>query len=106
MRLFCLIALSVSGVLAGLSLLALPMWLLGVPGVDNSYAKGWKIGLFAVLLYPIAWLIIFTFWRTARKHMAAEHLPALNLSIGAGSLIVLAVAASVIFYSYKIMSRT
>jgi hypothetical protein len=105
MKVFCIIALSISGVPAGLCLLALPLWLMGVPGVDNAYAKGWKIGLFAVLLYPIAWLCVFAFWLIVRKQISAEHLSVLNLSVGAGSLAVLAVASGVVFYAFKVMSR-
>lgn len=33
-----------SGVVAELCVLALPMWALGVPGVENNYAKGWRMG--------------------------------------------------------------
>jgi hypothetical protein len=91
--------------MAALSVLALPLWLMGVPGVHNSYAKGWKIGLFAVILYPIGWLCVFTFWRVARKQTTAEHLLALNKWIGAGSIVMLAVATGVIFYAFKVMSR-
>jgi len=105
MKEFCVISLSIGGVLAGLCLLALPLWLMGVPGVDNSYAKGWKIGLFAILIYPLAWLGVFAFWQTARKHMGAERLSDLNLWIGASSLVILAVASGVVFYAFKVMSR-
>ena len=105
MKEFCITALSLSGVIAGLCVLALPLWLMGVPGVDNSYAKGWKIGLFTILIYPIAWLCLFAFWRMTRKQIGAERLSDLNLWIGAGSLVILVVASGVVFYAFKVMSR-
>src|SRR5262245_3924795 len=105
MNVFCIIALSVTGIAAGLSTVALPFWLMGVPGVKNSYARGWKLGLYAVLLYPIAWCCLFLFWRTARKQAAAEQLAALSLWTGAGSLVLAAVAAVVVFCAFKVMSR-
>ena len=105
MKEFCITALSISGVIAGLCVLALPLWLMGVPGVDNSYAKGWKIGLFAILIYPIAWFCVFAFCRTMRKQMGAGRLSDLNLWIGAGALVLLAVASIVVCYAFKVMSR-
>lgn len=35
----------------GLCLLALPLWLLGVPGVENEYARAWGDGLRYLLFY-------------------------------------------------------
>ena len=43
-----------SGVVAGLCILIFPLWILGVPGVDNEYARGWNMGLNVILLYPVA----------------------------------------------------
>ena len=45
-------------VLAILCLLALLPWLLGVPGVDNNYARGWNIGLQALVFYVLAYCIL------------------------------------------------
>jgi hypothetical protein len=106
MKAFCITALSLSGLLATLCLLALPFWLMGVPGVENADAKGWKIGLYAVLLYPIAWLCVLVFWLGASKQMRPEHLSMLHLSVGAGVLVLLGVASGVVLYAFKVMSRT
>src|SRR5262245_59088258 len=106
MRIFCLIAISFSGLLAVLCVIALPFWLMGVPGVENSYAKGWKLGLYVVLLYPAAWLCVSAYWLIARKQITAEHLSIWNASIGSGSLVILAIASGVMFYAFKVMSRT
>src|SRR5262245_51783724 len=105
MKAFCITALSMSGVLAAFCLLALPLWLMGVPGIENAYAKGWKIGLCAVLLYPIAWLGVFVLWLGARKQMSVEHLSVLHLSVGTGSLVMVVVASGVVWYAFKVMSR-
>lgn len=105
MKLFCVIALSMTGLAAGLSVLALPFWLMGVPGVENSYARGWKLGLYTVLAYPIAWFSLFTFWWAARKEAAAEQMASLSLWTGVGSLVLLALAVAVVMYAFRVMSR-
>src|ERR1044071_517860 len=103
MRLFCIIALWFTGAFAGFSVLALPIWLLGVPGVDNSYARGWKSGLFVVMLYPLLWSCLFMFWRSERKHVTLADDSTLSLSIGSGSLVLFVIAASVLFRSFRSM---
>ena len=40
-------------ILAVLCLLAFLPWTLGVPGVDNDYAKGWTIGFNAIVWYLV-----------------------------------------------------
>jgi hypothetical protein len=105
MRLFCIIALSATGLVAGLSVLALPLWLMGVPGTQNSYARGWKLGLYAVGSYPVVWFCLFTFWRSAKKQATVEQLSSLSLWTGVGSIISLALAAAIVAYAFKIMSR-
>ena len=44
-----------TGIIAGLCLLVLPLWIFGVPGVDNNYAKGWSMGLSVLFFYPLSW---------------------------------------------------
>jgi hypothetical protein len=105
MSLFCIIALSATGLVAGLSVLALPFWLMGVPGTQNSYAKGWKLGLYAVGAYPVAWFCLFAFWRSAKKQASVDQLSSLNLWTGTGALISLALAGVVVALAFKIMSR-
>lgn len=31
---------------------AIPLWILGIPGTENNYAKGWKMGFAVLYLYP------------------------------------------------------
>ncbi len=33
--------------------LMFPIWLLGIPGVDNEYAKAWENGLILLVLLPL-----------------------------------------------------
>ncbi|HWM24673.1 MAG TPA: hypothetical protein VNP98_07605 [Chthoniobacterales bacterium] len=102
---FCHLALWITGGVVVLCLLALPFWLLGIPGVENSFAKGWAIGFYTLGAYPIAWLCVFVSWLIARKLVSAEHLPVLQQWIGAGSLVILALAAAMMFYAFRVMSR-
>jgi hypothetical protein len=105
MKVFCISALSITGALAGLCLLALPFWLMGVPGTENSYAKGWKLGLRTIVVYPIGWFCLFAYWRKSRPHLGGEKLADLNLWVGIGSLGLLALAGGVVLYSFRVMSR-
>ena len=34
-------------------------WGFGVPGVQNEYARGWKIGLTVILLYPFSICLLY-----------------------------------------------
>lgn len=43
----------VSTTLAALCLIAAMPWLLGIPGVENDYARGWKLGLGALIGFPL-----------------------------------------------------
>ena len=45
-----------TGIIAGLCLLVLPLWLFGVPGVANESARGWQMGLSVLFFYPLVWL--------------------------------------------------
>lgn len=44
---------TVSTILAVLCLAAAMPWLLGIPGVENDYARGWKLGLGALVGFPL-----------------------------------------------------
>lgn len=53
MLVFKLVA-GLSGMVASLCILIFPIWILGVPGIDNEYARGWEMGLNVILLYPFS----------------------------------------------------
>ena len=38
--------------------LAIVPWILGIPGTDNNYAKGWTIGFYALLFYLTAFIVL------------------------------------------------
>ncbi len=50
--------MTISSVIAALCLVVLPFWILGVPGVEGDYAKGWSMGLTAIIRFPLFWLVI------------------------------------------------
>ena len=46
-------------VVAILCVLAFLPWLMGVPGVrGNAYARGWEIGLQAIMIYPTVFVVL------------------------------------------------
>lgn len=82
----------ISGVSAGLCVAALPLWAMGVPGVENQYAKGWKMGLTVLLIYPLAWLINYApyFFLRNRLHEANRGRWQMMVSVLAGLIWLLA----------------
>jgi len=58
-KIFASMVLAVTGLLALLCALALPIWILGVPGVENEYARGWLMGLQVIIAYPMCWAATF-----------------------------------------------
>ncbi|UXN74364.1 hypothetical protein N8D56_04000 [Devosia sp. A8/3-2] len=54
----CFLITAVPIILAMLCALAIVPWLLGVPGTDNNYAKGWTIGFYALLAYLTVFIIL------------------------------------------------
>ena len=93
------------GLVAALCVLAIPIWILGIPGVNNAYATGWTIGLFALLLYPLAWSIVMIVWLALRKRKSGEGARSFDRSIGLASVAALGMAIFVLIFAFVWMSR-
>ncbi len=54
-----------SGAVAALCVVAIIPWILGVPGDpgppghESNYARGWKMGLGVIIVYPLVWALDF-----------------------------------------------
>ena len=93
----------ISGVVAGLCVLALPMWALGVPGVENQYAKGWKMGLNVLLVFPIAWLVNYIPYFVMQSRISEAGRLRWQLIGGSIALVILLVAAWRMIQAFKTM---
>lgn len=82
-----------SGGAAGLCGMALPLWALGVPGVENQYAQGRKMGLNVLLLYPAAWMLIYAPYFVMRRKINPAVRRRWQLSSGVMALALLLLAA-------------
>ncbi len=71
----------VTGVLAALFALIFPFWILGVPGVENTYAQGWRMGLDAIMYYPIAWVAVFGVSWLLKKIIPLDRQTALSVVV-------------------------
>lgn len=93
----------VTGVTAALCVLVLPMWALGVPGVDgNNYARGWKMGLAAILIYPVAWVGALVLYFLARRFLAQnENIPTIHATFCALAFVALVAR---LVQAFRIMS--
>jgi hypothetical protein len=93
----------VSATAAGLSVLALPMWALGVPGVENDYARGWKMGLHVLLIYPVAWLVNYAPHFLLRKKLSSESRLSWQNTTGSIVCVVFALATARMVQAFKTM---
>ena len=48
----------IPAIMAVLCLIAFLPWTLGIPGVENDYARGWTIGYYAIIWYLFAYLVV------------------------------------------------
>ncbi len=71
----------ITGIFAALFALIFPFWILGVPGVENTYAQGWRMGLDVIMYYPIAWVTIFGVSWFLKKAIPLDRQTALNVVV-------------------------
>ena len=86
-------------VVAALCALAFLPWLMGVPGTDNDYAKGWTIGFFALVYYLCLYILVMILKLVARMGwlpLRAQWLDQLLLAAVAGFVVAQIVAFSFI----------
>lgn len=99
------ISLRIGNVVAVLCMLAFMPWVLGVPGVQNDYARGWMLGFKIVTFYPLVWLGLLIArrrkLRRANEFKRAQVLKAFaNASNG-----ILAIAALCMAYAWVLILR-
>ncbi len=82
----------ITGFSAALFGLIVPFWLLGVPGVENTYAQGWRMGLDVILYYPIAWVTVFGISWLLKKAMPLDRQAALNMGVSLCFLVFFSMA--------------
>lgn len=92
-----------SSTVAALCVLALPMWALGVPGVENQYARGWKMGLNVLLFYPLAWFINYAPYFLARRKVGDEARLRWQTISSAIAILILVVATARLIQAFKTM---
>lgn len=82
----------ITGIIAALFALIFPFWILGVPGVENTYAQGWRMGLDVIMYYPIAWVTVFGVSWLLKKAIPFDRPTALNTVVSLCLLIFLSMA--------------
>ena len=53
-----MIAKRIAKVIAVICGIALPIWILGVPGIENEYARGWRISLITIMTFIFSYFMI------------------------------------------------
>lgn len=92
-----------TGIVAGLCVPLLPIWLLGVPGVDGHYARGWKMGLVVVFCYPWAWFFNWLVYFVAKGRVAASELPQWQNTSGWIYLVLFVAAVLRVIQAFRVM---
>lgn len=92
-----------SSIIAGLCVLVLPMWALGVPGVENQYAKSWKMGLGVLLLYPAAWMLNYLPYFVMQSRVSEPNRVRWQFISACFALVVLLVAVVRMFQAFRTM---
>jgi hypothetical protein len=93
-----------SGTFAALCVLGIPLWILGVPGTQNAYAKGWEMGLGVILKYPAAWLAIYLPYFVLNKLLPTKAHQPLQALVGTLAILIALAAAFRLVQSIKTMS--
>lgn len=97
---------------AALCVVALPLWIMGVPGNpgepgnESAYARGWKMGLSVICVYPIVWLLnLASVWgvRWLTDAETSERWQSISHSFGA---LVFLVALLRLGWAIKILSKS
>ena len=81
-----------TGIPAALFALIVPFWIMGVPGVESDYARGWKMGLDVIMYYPIAWIIVFGISWILKKRISIDRQPSLDIGVSICLMIFLGLA--------------
>jgi len=98
-----------TGAAAVLCILVLPLWILGVPGIENEYARGWEIGLWVIVFYPVLWLATLAIsrlliWITERAGANDSVDSALELAAALALLGLFCLAALAMCYAFMLMT--
>ena len=81
----------VTGAFAVLFALIFPVWIMGMPGIDNAFAQGWRMGFEVIRWYPITWLTLFCVSWMVKKFIRVHHRSlSMGSAIGFSVLLVLA----------------
>ena len=73
-------------------MLIFPLWMLGTPGGDSSFAAGWRLGLNVLLYYPPAVAGLFLVSRLHRWTSRKAARPKIDLVYLAAAHVCLAAA--------------
>ncbi len=82
----------ITGFSAALFGLIVPFWLLGVPGVENTYAQGWRMGLDVIMYYPFAWVTVFGISWLLKRALPLDRQAALNIGVSLCFLVFFSMA--------------
>ena len=97
----------VTGIAAGLSILFVPVWIMGVPGIENEYARGWRMAFSSLLCFPVAYVLTScTSQDIKKKKFDAKETAMLDMSILSFAVIVFGLALYRLSEAYKVLSRS
>jgi hypothetical protein len=89
------------------SLFALVIWALGVPGVQNAYARGWSLGLTTLFHYFIGCCILLITYTAIQKMARKFHsLTRLNFAVAGIFWIFFIYSICKLYQAFQIMGSS
>ena len=94
----------ITGISAAVFVFIFPFWLLGVPGVDNTYAQGWRMGLDVVMYYPVAWSLAFGVSWLLKKAAPPDRQRDLNIVVSLCMLLFFSLAVLRLSQAFRLIA--
>ncbi len=94
----------ITGCVVILFVMIFPFWIMGIPGVQNTYAQGWDMGFHVLIWYPIIWAVINGISWVLKKTISSERYPTLERIVSASLIIGLALAVLLMAQAITLMA--
>jgi len=92
-----------TGLFAVLCAGAIPLWILGVPGVKNDYARGLELGMFVIVAYPFAWWCVYGVSKRMNRDVGEHGIQGVDRLSSTCFLLIFAIAVVCLRQAFVLM---
>ncbi len=93
-----------TGAFAALCVLVIPFWIMGVPGAENNFARGWNIGLDVIMYYPLAWMLVYGLFQLLKKYLPSTRHSSVAFGVSVCLSLFLGMAIFRLIQAFSIMA--